>query len=164
MRAGGKASDEYEVVFRESFPRVVRTAYLVVGDWEVARELAQDAFVQLLVHWRKVSCYDNKGAWVRRVAIRKAVRARNRSLPAEAIMESETELKSPEAAIDLRRAILLLPPAQRAAVVLHYLHDRPVSEVAEAMGCAEATAKTHLHRARQRLSVLLDEEIDDVTR
>ena len=48
------------------------------------------------------------------------------------------------------RAALLggLSEAQRTAVSLHYLEDRPVLEVAQAMGLPENTVKTHLARAR----------------
>ena len=34
---------EFDRVFRDSFPQIVRAAWLIVGDWEAARELAQDA-------------------------------------------------------------------------------------------------------------------------
>jgi RNA polymerase sigma-70 factor (ECF subfamily) len=151
-------------VFRASFPPVVRVAYLIVGDWEVAREVAQDAFVQLLVHWPTVSTHENRGAWVRRVAIRRAVRIRSRSAPPVAGFDREASDGAVETAIDLRRAILSLPRRQRATVVLYYLCDLPVVEVAEALGCAEGTAKTYLHRARQQLGLLLKEEVDDATR
>jgi len=48
------------------------------------------------------------------------------------------------------------------------MEDRPVSEVAEILACAEVTAKVHLHRARKRLAELLGEkelvqESEDVT-
>ena len=82
------ATEPFDDLFRREFAPITRTAYLVVGDWEVARELAQDAFVQALRHWEKVQGMDSPGAWVRRVAIRDAVRsrtraARGRSLPAD---------------------------------------------------------------------------------
>jgi RNA polymerase sigma-70 factor (ECF subfamily) len=48
------------------------------------------------------------------------------------------------------------------AVVLHYFEDRPVAEIADVLGCAPATARVHLHKARPRLASLLHEEVDDV--
>ena len=44
----GTAGTEFDALFRREFAPIARTAYLVVGDWEVAREIAQDAFVQAL--------------------------------------------------------------------------------------------------------------------
>jgi RNA polymerase sigma-70 factor (ECF subfamily) len=49
-----------------------------------------------------------------------------------------------------------LPPRQAAAVALHHLEDRPVAEVAAILGCAEGTAKAHLHKGRAALARLLD--------
>jgi RNA polymerase sigma factor (sigma-70 family) len=155
-RWGGQS---FDMLYRDSFAVVVRSVRWIVGDAEVAREIAQDAFVAALVHWRKVSTYDNPGAWVRRVAIRQAVRAarRTRSTPS---LETTGVNPDRDEALDVRAAVAALPAAQRAAVVLHYLHDLPVGEVARTLGCSEGTAKTHLFRARKSLAVRLGEEAD----
>jgi RNA polymerase sigma-70 factor (ECF subfamily) len=153
-RWGGES---FDTLYRDSFSVVVHSVRWIVGDAEVAREIAQDAFVAALVHWRKVSRYDNPGAWVRRVAIRQAVRAANRTRrrPAFAAAGGATD---DDRALDVQAAVAELPAAQRAAVVLRYLHDLPVSEVARTLGCAEGTAKTHLFRARRALAARLGEE------
>ena len=149
----------FDAVYQDSFAVVVRSVRWIVGDTEVAREISQDAFVAALVHWRKVSTYDNPGAWVRRVAIRQAVRAarRARNMPS-----FETTGANPDRddALDVRAAVAQLPASQRAAVVLHYLHDLPVAEVARTLGCSDSTAKTHLFRARKALAARLGEEVD----
>ncbi len=41
----------------------------------------------------------------------------------------------------------MLPPVQRAVLVLRYYHDRPDSEIADLLGCGEATVRSHAHRA-----------------
>jgi RNA polymerase sigma factor (sigma-70 family) len=58
----------------------------------------------------------------------------------------------------VQAALEQLAPRQRAAVVLRYLGDLSVAEVARAMGCAEGTIKSTLHTALARLRVDLDEE------
>ena len=58
---------EYTWFFRSEYPMVVRTVYLILGDRGRAEDAAQEAFVQLLTHWRKVSRYERPEAWVRRV-------------------------------------------------------------------------------------------------
>lgn len=63
--------------------------------------------------------------------------------------------------IDLLRAVGQLPAQQRAAVVLFYYEDRPVSEIVDLLGCTESAAKVWLHRARRRLADLLDEKVSD---
>src|SRR5712691_7056522 len=100
----------FDALYRDSFAVVVRSVRWVVGDTEVAREIAQDAFVAALVHWRKVSSYENPGAWVRRVAIRQAVRAvkRTRSMPAFAASEG---FPDGDEVLDVRAAVASLPGA-----------------------------------------------------
>jgi len=160
---------EFTAFFRAEYPALVRTLYLVVRDREQARDIAQDAFVQLFARWRRISHYDRPEAWVRRVGIRMAVRAaaRERVRPR---LERELDFATFPRPIDLDvlRAVRQLPPSQRAAVSLFYLEDRPVTEVAEILSCSEVTAKVHLHRARKRLAELLAdtepaEETQDVS-
>ncbi len=149
----------YSGFFRREFPKVVRTVYLVVRDLGRAEELSQEAFIQLLRHWRKVSSYERPEAWVRRVAIRLAVRSSRRER-LRSVLERETSVApGGEAAfVDLTEALRQLSMSQRAAIVLHYYEDRPIDEVADILGCSENTVKSHLHRGRNRLRVLLGEE------
>ncbi len=109
-----------------------------------------------------ISHYERPDAWVRRVAIRMAIRAdrRERLRPRLERELEATPLPGP-VDIDLLRAIHQLPTSQRAAVALFYLEDRPVSEVAQILACAEVTAKVHLHRARKRLADLLGDKRSD---
>ena len=66
--------DEVRDLFDDHYDQVVRTAFLIVQDWGRAEEVAQDAFVQLLRYWPRVSRHEMPAAWVRRVALRLAVR------------------------------------------------------------------------------------------
>ena len=71
--------DEVRDLFDDHYDQVVRTAFLIVQDWGRAEEIAQDAFVQLLRYWGRVSGHDVPAAWVRRVAVRLAVRSVRRA-------------------------------------------------------------------------------------
>jgi RNA polymerase sigma-70 factor (sigma-E family) len=165
VRPGVEAELEsaFAWLFRDEYPAIVRTAYLMLGDREAAEDVAQEAFVRLYARWRRISRYDKPGAWVRRVAIRLASRARRRPRALSLVRDHRAPAEtSPDP--DLHEALMRLPANQRAAVVLHYLEDLPVSEVAALMGCAPSTAKVHLHRGRKRLATLLGEETDDDAR
>jgi len=153
-------AESFDSLYRESFPAVVGSVRWIVGDVEVAREIAQDAFVAALVHWRKVSSYEKPGTWVRRVAIREAVRVAKKARARPAFIASGSVAQG-EPELDVREAVLALPAAQRAAVVLRYMHDLSISEVARTMGWSEGTAKTHLFRARKALAVALAVEGED---
>lgn len=154
---------EYDLLFSVEFAPVMRTVYLIVHDLDRAEDITQDAFVQLLRHWRKVSRYDRPGAWVRRVAIRLASDSVRRER-VRSILERRTApvTGATDLEIDVLGAVRRLAPNQRAAVVLFYFEDRPVAEVADILGCAEATARVHLHRGRRRLAELLGEGVTDV--
>ena len=153
---------DYTSLFTLEYPAIVRTVALMLRDEARAEEIAQDAFVQLHVAWSKVSRYDRPGAWVRRVAIRLAMRAIRRDR-LWALVRRDLEPREPAAGPrpEVADAIRQLPGAQRAAIVLFYYEDRPVAEVASILGCAEATARVHLHRGRRRMAQLLG-EADDV--
>lgn len=154
------ADEQFSWFFQSEYPQVVRTAYLVLQDAEGAKDVAQEAFVQTMRHWNKVKDYDKPEAWVRRVAIRMAVKiARKQRLQTTLANAPELAVVTKSSDPDLMRAIGTLPSKQRAAVVLFYLEDRPVTEVAEILDCSESTAKVHLHRARQKLAGLLGEEV-----
>ena len=160
------AEAEFTAFFRAEYAKVVRTVTVVVGDRAVAEEIAQDAFIQLLDHWAKVCRYERPDAWVRRVAIRMASRAgrRDRLRRVLEIVSAPDEVVREPVEVDsaVYAAVRRLPLGQRTAVVLYYLEDRPVAEVADLMACSASTARVHLHKARRRLAELLDGSVDDV--
>lgn len=165
MGSNDRREDEaaYDWFFRTEYPAVLKTAYLVTHDREAARDVTQEAFIQLLRHWRKVSRYERPDAWVRRVAIRIAVR-QSRKLSRQLSAEVEP-IAPPHVQMDpdVVKEVRALPAMQRAAVVLFYFEDRPVSEIAEILDCSPSTAKVHLHRARKTLAERLGEVMADVT-
>lgn len=150
---------EFDTVFRDSFPTIAHATWLIVGDWEVARELAQDAFVEALTRWKRIADYDQPGTWVRRVAINKALNAKRRKVvPLRPVDHAPS---ADQTNLDLLAALDDLTPSQRAAIVLHHLWDLPVDEVAQMMGCAPGTVKSHLSRARASLAAALGVDSTD---
>jgi RNA polymerase sigma factor (sigma-70 family) len=163
---GARPPQDGDVDFREiytaTYPRLVRTLWFVVHDHELAQEIAQDAFIELHRQWRKVRSYDRPDLWVRRVALQKAQReavrtVRRRGAERSLDQAPPVELPDPE----LRAALLELPPMQRAVVVLFYLEDRPMEEVADLLDCRPSTGFVHLHRARHKLAELLSENVSE---
>ena len=64
-------------------------------------------------------------------------------------------LEAREAREDVMAAIGQLPPRQAAAVLMRGMEERPYREIAEALECAEVTARIHVMRGRARLGRLL---------
>src|SRR3954447_22665533 len=69
---------DYTDFFRREFPFVLRTVELMLRDHGRAEEITQDAFIQVLRHWSKISGYERPDVWVRRVAVRLALRSLRR--------------------------------------------------------------------------------------
>jgi RNA polymerase sigma factor (sigma-70 family) len=153
---------EYAWFFRTEFPSVLRTVFLILRDRGRAEDIAQDAFTQLYTHWRKVSRYERPEAWVRRIAIRMALRQQKRDRLRTALERRAVEpTENPASDLDLMEAMRGLSPTQQAVVVLYYYEDRPTAEIAEILGISQSTVRVHLSRSRRHLAQLLREEVDD---
>lgn len=138
-------------------------AYLICGDRIAAQDLVQSALTKTLRHWKRVD-HGRAEAYVRTAIVneqRMAWRRRSRGelptavLPETAARDGYREVDELDA---LRQALLRLPVRQRAAIVLRHLEDRPVSEVAELLGCSEGTVKSQTSRGLIRLRALLAED------
>jgi RNA polymerase sigma factor (sigma-70 family) len=157
---------EYEWLFRAAYPSVLRSVYLIMRDRGRAEEVCQDAFIQLHERWSTVSDYERPEAWVRKVAVRMAVRQAGRDRK-RAVLERATPPPAPPAPTsdpELADALAELTHMQRAAVVLYYYEDRPVLEVARLLQVSTSTVKQHLHRARARLAQSLGEGVEEDVR
>jgi RNA polymerase sigma factor (sigma-70 family) len=142
----------FEELFRSEYEPVLREVVFIVRDADLARELVNEAFTRLYVRWARVSRYDKPGAWVRRVAIRLAVRREAKRSRDVELTERGAESDS-ATSLDVHAAVARLSPQQRAAVMLHYFEGLPVAEVGRTLGVREGTVKAHLHQARAKLAV-----------
>ena len=160
--AGPDVGGGIETVFRAHYARLVRALTLGCGDAELAADAVQEAFVRAYERWDRIGGYDDPAGWVRRVAVnllhddhRRTVRKR-RAVERLAARPGQIE---PAAEPDgLARVLRALPRQQRIAVALFYLDGLAVADVADVMGLAEGSVKSHLHDARRRLRVLLAAE------
>lgn len=141
------------------------------GDRDTARDLLQDTYVTAL---GRLDTYQGTGtllSWLRTVALRKCLDWRRqtgvylRKLTAfarEKSSDTETTAQEtfPGLGEGIQQALDRLSPRQRAALLLRELEDQPFAEIAAALGCGEATARVHHHRACQNLRSWLQEGDD----
>lgn len=155
------AEHDFEALFRDHAAAVFRTLYaFTAGRRAIAEEATAEAFARAVAHADRIR---DPVPWVYRTAFRIAVEElrRERRTPPEPVGADETP---PSGLGDLVEALRELSPNQRAAVVLRYEADLPVSEIARRMGTSAATVRVHLHRGRNRLRVLLGaDETDERT-
>jgi RNA polymerase sigma-70 factor (ECF subfamily) len=140
-------------------PRLVGVISLLTGSRAEAEDIVQEAFVRLVPRWSKVSRYDAPEAWVRLVAVRLAANRHRDSNRFTRLFHRLPREHAPDPADsyagDLERALAELPMPARQVVVLHYVCDLSVAQVADTLGIAEGTVKSRLSRAREAMSATL---------
>jgi RNA polymerase sigma factor (sigma-70 family) len=149
-------SDDFVVLFREQYPRVVRALRLAGADQWQAEDIAQEAFARTFGHWRRVRGGPNPPGYLFRTAFR--LLYRRGLLPARDDEDRVDDRAVPPAdaaafGVDLDRALRAMPPRRRACVVLCWLLETPTADAAAAMGIAEGTVRKHLEAARRDLAV-----------
>lgn len=149
---------DFAEFYAASFGSLTAQLHAFTGDHAEAQDLVQEAFCRAYARWHTIARFDDPTGWVRRVAWnlaisrwRRAVRLRRWQRDLLPPKEAGTEGIDP----DLVAALTKLPRHHRQAVVLHYLADFSVREIAEFCGVAEGTVKAWLSRGRATLQGLL---------
>ena len=152
--------DGFDDFIRGRGTGLLRIAYLLTGDRHSAEDLVQEVLEQMYVKWRRI--HGMPEAYARRALVnRSANRWRRRGRRPEAPLAGH-DVAAPDHSehVVVRDAVLsalrTLPPRQRAAVVLRYLEDLPVAEVARALDCSEGNVKSSVSRGLVRLRAALD--------
>jgi RNA polymerase sigma-70 factor (ECF subfamily) len=163
-------------LFREEQGRAVATLIRVLGDFDLAEEAVQDAFITALETWPERGVPDNPGAWITTTARNRAIdRLRRRRVLAEkaeilgrqALVEEELAAIDPDAALDganavspivddrLRLIFTCCHPAlamdARVALTLRTLGGLSTPEIARAFLVPEATLAQRLVRAKRKI-------------
>ena len=155
-------SPEFEVFVRRHSARLAKSLALITLDRGLAEDAAQEAFLQLYLHWEDVRRMDVPEAWLYRVGINRCKNYR-RTLRRAARLVERLGGSVEEAAqadwsweVDFTAVFQPLPPRQRTAVTLRYLAGLSMAEIAEAMGISEGAVGSHLHKARESLRKALE--------
>jgi len=149
-------------IFTAVAPKMRRTAFLIVRDWNTAEDMVQFTFVKLYVAWPRIR-EDGLEAYARRALMNVCfshLRKHRRETVSDEI--ADPAVGPATSNVDLSRALALLPPRQRAVVALRYLDDLSVAQVADALGMAPGTVKSQTSRALTGLRALLPQlELDE---
>ena len=128
-------------------PQLFRTAYLMVGDHQLAQDLLQESLVKTYVAWPRLRDVANVEAYTRRVVVTTSISWRRRrsfhERPVDPLPEPVVADLTDSVAgrLDLWPLVQALPPRQRAAVVLRYCEDLSEVQTAELMGCSVGAVK-----------------------
>ena len=154
---------DFEAFFEDHYAEVLRSVALAIDDHSRAEDVTQEAFARAFRKWRTVSQMDRPVGWVYVVALnaeRSRWRRERREQREDDNTAEATVAADPAgpvvATVVLRDALTQLTSRQRAAVVLRFLADLTVADIAGVMGCAEGTVKATLHQALRKLRVELE--------
>ena len=158
-------NDSFDQVVRERQIRILRTAYRIVGNWADAEDVAQEVFVRLHRHGLGFPNEGALGGWLYRVTVNLCLDHGRSSRPGHELPELHSQTASPDAAAfreqqkeRLMAALALLPPKERAAVVLREIEGLSTAEVAGILGSAEGTVHSQISKAVTRLREILSQE------
>jgi RNA polymerase sigma-70 factor (sigma-E family) len=150
-------------------PALLRTAYLLTGDWAAGEDLLQTTLEQCWRRWSRLS--GNPEGYVRQAMLRTFLSWRRRRWTGEVPTQDLPDVRIDDdatAAVDDRdqvwQALMRLPRRQRAVVVLRYFDDLSESETAHALGISVGTVKSQASKALASLRVdaALADRVDEV--
>jgi RNA polymerase sigma-70 factor (sigma-E family) len=137
-----------------------RIAYLLCQDWDRADDLVQAAITLVYAHWDRVRSADQIDGYVRTILVREFLAVRRSAWSRRVVLTGRVpDTADPagdhDAALDVRRALLLLPPRQRATLVLRFYCDLSVDQAAQVLGCSAGTVKSQTAKGLDTLRRLL---------
>jgi RNA polymerase sigma-70 factor (sigma-E family) len=160
-----------EAAFREfataATPDLFRSAWLLTGDWHLAEDLVQDALARMYRIWPGIGRIDSPQAYAHTVLVRRFISHRRRrsstELPSDALPETAAA-SSPDADLRLALAAALreLTERDRAVLVLRYLADRSVEQVAVDLGRSPSAIKVQSMRALAKLRAALGDDLAEL--
>ncbi|MET8909447.1 SigE family RNA polymerase sigma factor [Micromonospora sp. NPDC004551] len=154
---------EYVEYVQSRLSSLRRTAYLVLGDGDRADDAVQDALTVLYRRWGRLTDVASMDAYVHTMVVRACLTYRRRSW-SQVLLRGDppdSAVESGSGRVDdrlvVREALGRLPVRQRMAVILRYLCDLPVSDVAHVLGCSEGTVKSRTYHGLRALRAALGE-------
>jgi RNA polymerase sigma-70 factor (sigma-E family) len=152
-------------LYRVHALRLIRLAYVMLGDRQAAEDVVQEAFAGLYRRWGRLTDHAKAAHYLRSSVVNGCRTVLRRSRPVLELSDLDPAATSAETAVlageeqrVLMRAIRRLPGRQREALVLRFYLDEPDAEIARLMGIREGTVRSTTHRALAALGRILGEE------
>lgn len=168
---------DYETFVHCHSARLVKSLALITLDQGLAEDAAQEAFLQLYLHWPEVPQMRDPAAWLYRVGMNRCKNYRRwlsrtarlvdrlgRSLNLVYPLDEEDPPGEWWPETDFVAAFERLPQRQRTAAALHYLAGFSTAEIARTMDISEGAVGSHLHKARLSLQKVLKAEVLEADR
>jgi RNA polymerase sigma-70 factor (sigma-E family) len=160
--AGADADEAIESLFHAHYPRLAYIAFSLVGDWDLAEQIAQESFLRIWRRWRWINDKQAAPFYLQRTVVnlaRETIRRRvieRRAMRAQGSAQLPGPVPDPAEALALRQAIAALPARKRECVVLRYLIGMTEAETARVLGVSVGTVKSQTHKGLGLLRDRLD--------
>jgi RNA polymerase sigma factor (sigma-70 family) len=158
-------AEKFEALVIQQGERLIKSLSAIFLDRELAADAAQEAFVQLYLHWDEVIRKGEPEPWLYKVAINRGKDYRRGLARAARLFQRLVDTSGSEASsedctppTEFMSVLSGLPTRQRAAAALYYSADFSVAEISAVMGISEGSVSSHLHRARVALKQILESE------
>jgi RNA polymerase sigma-70 factor (ECF subfamily) len=147
--------------------RLFRFAYRLLRDRAEAEDAVQETFVRA---YRALNAYSPDGffsSWIYRIALNECRRrmrgyrptvAIELAPPARNLPDPQQSILARERHRFVREALDTLPEHYRLVMVLFYFEELSVEEIAHTLGISVSAVKVRLHRGRERLAKILEQE------
>jgi RNA polymerase sigma-70 factor (sigma-E family) len=156
-----RRDDEFAEYVTSRLGSLRRTAYLLCQDWQRADDLVQGAITKLYVHWGRARAVERTDAYTRAILVREFLIERRSGWARRITLhpgppDESAPVADIEGVLDLRAAMVTLPPRQRATLVLRFHCDLSVDQAAEVLGCSPGTVKSQTAKAIDSLRRALE--------
>jgi RNA polymerase sigma-70 factor (ECF subfamily) len=159
-----------EIMVQEYFGYISRIAFSILGDLDDANDAAQEALIEAILHIERYQPGTNFRAWLVKIAYHKSLNILRKRRVIHSLMLSLRWLHSwneaPRTADDLVEqteadshlwdCVNELGHKQRIPIILRYVYELPIKEIAEIIGVSEGTIHSRLHYAARKLKRKLE--------
>ena len=139
-----------EAVYNAAYRELLRVAYVLTGSGAAAEDVVQDVFCRV---GPRIAELENPAAYLRVAVVNQC-----RSLHRRVVRAPRLDIPEPfldGRLVELQDALRSLSGRQRTAIVMRYLCDLPDREIADLIGCREATVRTLIHRGLAELRAVI---------
>lgn len=170
VRSGDETS--FRQVYEEVFPVIMKIAFHVTYNMDVAEDICQDAFIRFFDKNMVFKTIDDAKFWLIRVSKNLAINHIKRKAresasleklkqvtPASTYKDGASELLFQETTESVRRAVAQLPEKYKAVIVLREYAGLDYQQIAKVLKISEGNVKVRAHRARKELEALIGMEV-----